>query len=318
MQVSSASFAPESFKTLQVGVVSGKLTVRSCSKAKNISISVRAYAHSEELLNTMAVEVAEDVDSSVYRVVVAQPAFDWRHCQHSWVDVIVPENAELDIDAQLLVGHVEIEASNNALKNVHVLGKVAYINVHDVNASGAITLASTLGYLKVKEVSAQSISTQQGVGILSIHDITAPVLESGLDIGTSCAGNLKIEKISIASEIGYFSLWNIDSANVTAFVEYGKISVAPVSEFEGHFNAVSPYGFIEVDHGTQTGDIVLSTNSTEQIEGTIGALDDTADGTPAVVRDVSISSIYGAVKFFVPNPHSKWWKEHHEEKKSHH
>jgi len=93
VQVSSASFSPADIKTLDLGVVTGQVTVRSCSKAQNISVTVRNYASAEDLLATFDVQTLIDLPNALYRVVIQQPSFDWRHCQHAWVEVVVPEHA---------------------------------------------------------------------------------------------------------------------------------------------------------------------------------------------------------------------------------
>jgi len=176
-----------------------------------------------------------------------------------------------------------------------------------------VTVENTLGYIGVSDVTAQGIITRQGVGILAVHDLVAPVLDSQLDVGHACAGNLDVNKILVAADLAYMSFWNVNSSNVTAFVEYGRLSVVSVPEFEGHFNTVSPYGFLDVTQGSLAGEVEYKTNTDAQVEGTIGA----ADAATGVLRDVSLTSVYGNVKFFVPNPHTKWWHEHHDGKEHH-
>jgi len=310
MSSNTETFSPATIKTLELGVVAGKVSVRSCSKSENISVTVRTYAATEDLLNTFNVQTTLDATNGVYRVVAQQPSFDFRHCQHSWIDVVIPEHAQVDLVAQAMLGSIEIEGDNEALKNVHVTSKVGRVLLRDLEATGAVTIESTLGYVSAKGVSAQGITTRQGVGCLKVYDVESPLLDSQLDIGSACGGNLDIAKVSFAAEFGYVGLWNVNATNVTAFVEYGKLSVNPIADFEGHFNAVSPYGFLDVASGSKAADVVYTTNNDAQVEGNIG----TADAS-GVLRDVSLSSVYGAMNFFVPNPHTKWWKEHHEEKK---
>jgi hypothetical protein len=320
LQVATSAFSPADIKTLELGVVTGKLTVRSCSKAKNISVTVRNYAATEALLATFDVETATDLPNSLFRVVVQQPSFDWRHCQHSWIEVVVPEHAQVNIDAQVLLGSVEIEGDHEALKNVNVVTKFSRVSLHEINATGTVSVTSTLGYVSAKEIVAAGLITRQGVGALAIYDVATPSINSAIDIGSACVGNIDVPTVVFASELAWANLWNVNSSNVTAFVEYGKLSVVPLPEYKGHFKATSPYGFLDVSQGSLAGDVDYKTNTEAEVEGTIGVTKAADAATPEEaiqLQDVSLTSVYGAVNFFVPNPHTKHWHEEHKEGKKH-
>jgi hypothetical protein len=302
------SFSPSQITSLDLTVIAGKVSVRSCSKASNVSVTVRTYALSDDLLDTFDLQVEEDASSKTLSLVVNQPSFDFRHCQHAWIDVIVPEHAQLDVTAQALVGNIEIEGNHHALRHVQVSSKVARVSVRNLNASGILTLENTLGLIDARHVASAGLVTRQGVGVLSVHEVETPKLDSALDIGHACAGNLDVPQILLQADVAYLSLWNVNSSNVSASVAYGKLSVVPVAEFEGHFKALSPYGFLDVSKGSLAAEIEYSTNNGAHIEGTMGS----------AVADVSLQSVYGAVNFFVPNPHTKYWHEEHDGKEKHH
>jgi len=287
------SLDPKIIKRIDIGVVVGKVTVRSCPVAKNITVHTRAYASSDELLNTMVVNIVNDNVAGEFKTSVLAPSFDWRHCQHSWVEVVVPEGSKLDVVVQGILANVEIEGRENALRHITVATKIAYIRARDIETEGSVALSSDIGYISVKALNAKgSIVTRQRVGYLGVKEVTSASLDSELHFGATCSGNINASSVRILSEVAWVNLWNVEARNLTAFVEYGKLSVSPQRNFAGNFSVVSPYGFLHADSSD-----AVPFNYAKNNEAEIVGFVDTVD-----TRNFNMASVYGAVNFFVMEP----------------
>jgi hypothetical protein len=261
----------------------------------------------------MNVQTTIDETTGVHRTIVAGPSFDFRHCQHTWVEVVVPENAQLDLNAQGIISYIEIETQNKALRNVAVSGRVGAINMEHSHVAGTISLATEFGAIKAKDVTADgAITTRQHVGFTGVHQVIAPSVDSAVAIGHACVGDITAATVKFVSEVGWIALYNVNATSVSANVEYGKVQMTTEPEFEGHFTAVSPYGFLEVEQGAGTAELIYAKNNEAEKDGTLskklpptaGVI--TADKPPAPQREVSLNSVYGAVTFSVPSPHKSW------------
>jgi len=295
---------PATTKRLDLAVVAGKVTVRSCPFAKNITVHSRMYAASEELLNTMVFNIVNSKSTGVFKAAVLAPSFDWHHCQHSFIEVVVPEGAQIDVNIDGIIADVEIEASENALRHVNVATKVARIRAHDLETTGNVTLSADVGYVGVKNVQTQgTLTTRQRVGYLRAKELTASTLDAEVHFGCSCAGNLNVTKARIVGQVAWLNFWNVESRNLTAFVDYGKLSVSPQRDFEGNFSVVSPYGFIDAS-SSHAVTFNYSKNNEAEIVGFVESVQP---------RHFDLASVYGHVKFFVAEPsHEKRDKHRHE------
>jgi len=312
VEVVQYSFSPETIKKVELGLIAGKVTIRSCPHAKNVSLTVRNYASTSELLDTMNVMTTIDDTTGVHFTAVAAPSFDWRHCQHTWIELVVPQKAELDVQARGMFSFIEVEADAKALRNVHISSKVGGVSIEHTHVSGAITIDHELGFIKVKDSSVQeALTTRQSVGYVGVHDVEAANIDTAVRIGHACVGNVDSPAMKFNAEVGYAGMYNVNATKLTAHVEYGKLSVQALAEFEGHFSVVSPYGFLSVDAGAQAPHVVYAQNDDANIDGTIASK--TVPITSGVIvstkqaRDFSLTSVSGAVDFFIPNPHSAWW-----------
>jgi hypothetical protein len=267
----------------------------------------------------MNVATIVDEKNGLHRTSISAPSFDFSHCQHSSIEVVVPHGAKLDIKAHALLGYIDIEADNESLNNVVLSGRVASVKVHDSKIAGSLSVDTELGYINLKETSVVAgVTTHVRVGGMSVKSVEAATLDSQINIGQACIGNVKTGRFALLSEFGYVNAWNLDATNVTAHVEYGKLSVVTVPEFKGHFAAVSPFGYLHVDQGKETVQPVFEKNDEATVKGTIGL-----PATSGVVlaekteefRDFSLTSVYGAVNFFIPNPHTSYWHSQNDERK---
>jgi len=292
---------PAYTKLVDLGVVAGKVTVRSCPVAKNITVHTRTYAATNELLNTMQVEEIHGAMGE-FRLSVLAPSFDWHHCQHSFIEVVVPEGAKLDVNVHGVLADVEIEASENALRHVTVATKVARIRAHNIETEGDVALTTDVGYVAVQNVATTgTIKTRQIVGYLRAKEVSAGALDSELTYGCTCAGNLNTSSVGFLSTVAWVNMWNVEARVLNAYVEYGKLSVSPQRDFAGSFSTVSPYGFLDASSAHAV-TFNYSMNNEAAIAGFVDGVD---------ARKFNMASIYGAVKFFVMEPsHEK--KHHHE------
>jgi len=301
--VEQRSFSPLEITKLDLGVVAGRISIKSCSKAKNVTVIARTYAASEDLLATMPIEM--NTTNGVHRVVILAPSFDFRHCQHSSIEVIIPEGAKLDVVAQAMVGDVKIEADEHALRNVVVATKAALIRAKDTKTDGDLVLSTEVGAIDIKDVIVGGqIQSRVRVGYFGAHSVEAFRLDAVIHFGHSCAGNLNVTSFQITGELAWVNAWNVDAQKAIATVEYGRVFLQPVTPFIGNFSSISPFGFVDVRHGSLVSNVSYSQRDEAKIIGHIVG-DETV--TP---REMSLSSVYGAVDFFVPNPSRKDHKHH--------
>jgi hypothetical protein len=272
------------------------LNVRSCPKAKNVTLTVRTYAGTEELLNTMVLQ-RDTLPVGGERLVLLAPSFDWSHCQRAVFDLVVPENAGLDIKAQGLLARVDVHASKSAVRNLVIATSVAQVDIHSSELSGNLRIDSELGMIRTRDVTVHGdVRTELRVGYLETrHIVTQGTLSTTLRIG--CAKFMQVEAqkgFTHSSELAHVSMWNIKTPALTSRVDYGALTVTIASEFAGHFISRSPYGFLQVTRGNAVGSrLVLAQETLALIEGSVKADAHTVSSTPE--KTVTLDAVYGRV-----------------------
>jgi len=328
-------WVPATLSTLELGVVSGTLNIRSCPYAKNVSLTVHTYAGTEELLNTMVLQ-RETIATGGERLVLLAPSFDFTHCQRAVFDVIVPEGAGLDIKAQGLLARVDVHAAKSAVHNLVVSTSVAHVDIHSSELSGDLRIDSELGIVKHRDVTVQGdIRTELRTGYLSVKNVVAEGTHSSVvRIGVAKLYHVEAKKeFTHASEIAHVSMWGIDTPSLKSRVDYGVLIASPDKDFAGHFTARSPYGFLKATHGHVVGSrFTVEKETLALIEGSVKpkteatASDSDSDSAAAapvteVARSITLDALYGRVELFVPDPETKSEKAHskeHSDKKPHH
>jgi hypothetical protein len=308
--VSEFSWTPASLPTLELGVVTGTLNIRSCPKATNISLTVRAYAGTEDLLNTMVISREALTTGAGDRVVLLAPSFDWAHCQRAVFDLVVPEGAGLDIKAQALVGRVDVRASKSAVRNLVISSSVGHVDVHDTQISGVLRVDSELGMVRAREVDAQDVHVEVRTGYLEFRRVTATVaVRTTLRIGRAVMTHVTAATEFVhSSELAYVSMWDAAAPTLTARVDYGSLRVAVDSTFNGHFIARSPYGFLRSETSADVKDRYNLIQDTPAI--TEGTISPAADQTGTAKQTATLDAVYGSVEFFVPNAETRFERSH--------
>lgn len=323
------TWTPASLPSLELGVVTGSLNIRSCSKAKNVTLTVRTYAGTQALLNTMVL-TREAVDKGE-RIVLLAPSFDWAHCQHATFDLVVPEGAGLDIKAQAIVGRVNVKASKSAVRNLVLTSSAAYVDLRDSHLSGALRLDSELGCVRARNVRVRGdLHAELRFGFLNFRHVSAAeAVRTTLRIGRASLTHVRAAtELTHTSEIGYVNMWDSAAPSLIARVDYGALYVAVASNFAGNFVARSPYGFLSAKTAAEVASrYQVAQETLALIEGTVSAHPITSSDFASMTAShtahrVELDAVYGRVDLFVPAPDTRGEKargrHHHVHPHEHH
>jgi len=312
------TWAPSEVPTLELGLVAGSISVRSCPYAKNVSLTVRTYASTPELLNTMVLERVPLTETHGQRLVLSAPSFDWAHCQRAAMEVVVPEGAQIDVKAQGIMAHFDIRADKQALRHVVLSATAASIEVHRSKLSGALRLDAEIAHAHVRDVSAsQGLVADVRVGYVDIRnlDATDAPVSTTVRIGKASLSHVTAQSVIHQSELAMVSGWDIDAAAVTARVDTGSLSLASPAGFSGSFAVRSPYGFVNLRHGDQVTGLVKTKENLAAIEGSVKTPVNLPATSNVIVaekmRTVTLDALYGSVDLFVPNPETAYERSHH-------
>jgi len=316
-------------RALELGVVAGDVRIRSCPYARNVSLTVRTFAASEALLSTMVLDDKWDTASATRRLVLSAPSFDWMHCQRASMELVVPESlaVPLDVKAQLLLGRLEASHVHGAaLRHLSLSGSLAHVNVHDVELAGTATLAADVAAARVDELRADRLVLALGVAAVKVQRAElASAMDAQLRIGHARLGHVKApQSATLSAELAWASLYDMESPQLTARVDYGAVNVIAHEDFAGRFEAVSPYGFLAVDAADQVEGVTYAKQTLAEISGSrdrlvIAATEAAVDTPKETVKasetvsastSMSLRSIYGSVSLFFPNPATQWEREH--------
>jgi hypothetical protein len=303
------TWAPSSLPALELGVVSGSLNVRSCPRAKNVTLTVRTYAGTEDLLNTMVIQ-RDAVTAGGERIVLLAPSFDWAHCQRAVFDLVVPEGANLDIKAQGILGRIDVRAAKNAVRNLIVSANVAHVDVHGSELAGLFRVDAEIALVRARDVTATEVCTDIRAGHVELRGVeSTSSIRSTVRIGCASFSHVTAAtELVHSSELGWVKFWDTTTPAITARVDYGSLFVAVPNDFAGKFAARSPYGFLKLNHGTTVAPrVTLAQETPAIIEGSVQA----ESASAVAPKSVSLDALYGSVTLFVPDPETNWERSHH-------
>jgi hypothetical protein len=313
------TWAPAELSTLELGVVAGGISVRSCPHAKNVSLVVRTYAATPDLLNTMVLERVpiSDAETHGQRIVLAAPSFDWAHCQRASMELVVPEGAKLDVKLQGILAHVDVRADKEALRHVVITGTVASVDVQRAHLAGLLRIESEVAHVRVRDVSAaQGVVADVRLGSVELRSVnaSAAAISTTLRVGKACFSHVTAASLSHQSELAYVSAWDVSAQNLTALVDTGALNVGAAQDFSGAFAVRSPFGFVSVRHGDEVSGLVLSKETLAEIEGShlnAAATKPVLNGRMLPPAKITLDAVYGSVDLFVPNPETEHERSHH-------
>jgi hypothetical protein len=275
-----------------------------------VSLTVRTYAGTAALLETMVLEKSTITNGRRY--VVETPSFDWTHCQHASIELVVPENAHLDVKAQALLARLSIRADERALRHVLVSAKAAYTDIADTTVAGTLRVESELGYLRVKEVAAaENIVAEVRTGAIYAKQVMANgTIHSTVRFGKASLNHVNaVAGFRHESEMAHVSMWNVNAGqNISARVDYGSVSVGASADFEGTFAAHSPYGFLSFRKADQAEGVKVTKETLDTIEGQV--VHPSVTTLAKAPKHLSVDAVYASVDVFVASPDTKHERKH--------
>jgi len=305
--VQSLTWTPSSLSSLELGVVAGSVIVRSCPVAKNVTLTVRTFASTIELLDTMVLQRDRLADGE--RVVLLAPSFDWAHCQRSVFELVVPEAAMLDLKAQGLLAHLSIRAKKHSLRHVVLATTLGHVDVRDSEIFGTLRIDTEVAAVRTRNVHADTLLLDQRVGYSELKSIKVAHLQNTLRIGKAVYSHVEAATaVTHASELAHVSMWDVATPALTARVDYGALDVSVPQDYSGSFVARSPFGFLKVTPGGSQKDVALTQNTPALLEGSV-RLSSAASQVPG--KAVTLDAVYGSVSLFVPDGLTRWERRRH-------
>lgn len=287
-----------------IGVVSGVINIRTCPKIEKTTVFVTRKAASSELLETMPIE--RHLNNGRFALIVQMPSFDFQHCQHATVDLVIPErladSARYTIRAQTILGKVNVHAPRMTFRNVKIFSKVGLISTSHVKVDGKLEAEAEVGVIRARHVQATGAALRSYVGWVSARNVESDQVDVNVNVGRAKLFNFEAPEVSLTSDVGYLTAVGFnDLKTLDARVQYGKLNFVTEPGFMGDFSLRSPFGFIRVGHDKKVEKPHFVQNRPYHVSGSFGVHDNHNDD----VNKVRMRGAYAAFSLYVPKDKDK-------------
>jgi hypothetical protein len=285
-------------KSLDLHVIAGSISIRTCPHAKNITIHVKEAAQSTHLLREMSLQTS--ISNGLVRIVALSP-FDLRSCQLSHITVVLPVNVSVDVNAHVVLGHISVHSK---LNNVKLSTSIGYIETDRLQAD-KLDVEIMIGYSSTRSTTAVASLIEVQAGILHVDKMASQTTSLAVGIGALHTRKLYANS-SLEMTTFFGSLHSRHfSKMVKAHVDYGIMKIQPRGTF--YFEMKTDVGHLDVIHLYDKPKYVV-----ESYKHKIGYC-----GTDKVDHQVLLSTTYGRV-VLMADCRNKTSHHHNDEHKNKH
>jgi hypothetical protein len=238
----------------------------------------------------------------IFELMVNSPSFDWNHCQLTHIELVLPTNLPPEIKyaltATVQFGKVVVADLSNPLDSLDAYARFGHVKVHDVEVENSLIASARVGAVKMARVAADAVIAEVATGGMHVKHVTANSGVARVETGYAKLNNWAVRTMFAWTEFGYLGMHNFpQNDGVTASVDYGKLSYVPHSDFSGHVTMESPYGFLHFDQASKVDEPLIQEQTPAKVDALFQYTTMEAD-----MPEHNFNSIYGSIKFFVPNP----------------
>jgi len=300
-------FDDDEVKEFDLGVASGQILITTCSKIEKTTLFVMRRASSPDLLDTMPVD--KNLANGVFSLNVLMPSFDFHHCQHAALELVIPERLaktqHYGIKAQAIVGKVTVNAPHHSFSKVSLLSNVGMIKADGVKSESTFEAEARVGLVVARGITAKGASLRSTVGYVKAYMVQVDEAEVFVETGKACLGFFSAKTVTLASEIGLINAFAFSEVkSLDAQVDYGRLNYVTggTDAFKGHFSVESPYGFIDVAYGKSVQAPKLEQNTPAVIAGSFGDQPAPVAGVQADVAQLKLKATYAQINLLVADP----------------
>jgi len=237
------------------------------------------------------------MDKGLITIMSETPAFEFSTCQHVSVEVLIPRKYARPITFTGIVktGAVFIEGERAIpVGSVDIIVEVGHIDVKHLNAH-AVSLASEVGYIKVKDVlSASGVKLNVHTGSIKSKQIVTKSFNANVKYGLSRHKDLIADVVNVETNWGYSTVNEVTSfeklQNVSVMTTYGK-SLLLLNNPHVNFNLSNKKGDLLVDYKDKEYKCNVFFNKTVNVLG--GKCSILSGNSPSNQAYITVDTLYG-------------------------
>jgi len=222
---------------INIDVVSGFVHVKFHEK-NDIIVRIWNNARTKAYINEETFDSGySHVVNSSLNIHAITPAFNFKSCEHSSIEVLIPENHPklLTISGKVKLGMVKIEGLyQKSVSNIDFTVEVGKIKVHNI-VSKSLSLSTELGVIKVADtIISHDTKLQSHTGLIKTRDLFTKTLTSVNQIGCSMHSYLVADDAKVETKFGYSKVYRASSLgkeiDLQINTEYGKSTLVSDSK----------------------------------------------------------------------------------------
>jgi len=227
------SYDPASLDVLSLNIPTGSITVHTCPKAKNVTVTVTSGSKNADELQEIVLDVKEAAKS--LSISAKAPSFDLQHCHIIHVSVVIPADSThpLSLSAKADVGYIRLKTKEYTFDKVDLSVNVGVVRAKKVSAKDISATASIGGVVGCTWNASETVTVNTGVGGACLNAVTAKQSLVTVQNGYLRVCNSESAEWNSTVGYGYMVLNNLLSKSVNSEINYGKMWVTPSNEFAG-------------------------------------------------------------------------------------
>lgn len=253
----------------------------------------RAREHSHVDLNTfnssiMKVKNTINIESQA-------PAFDFRHCQHSNIEILIPKTYQkVSFSGFIKTGSLTFSAENIAnVGAIDVAVEAGFITVDQISAQ-TISLSTELGVIEISEtVATQSMKLLVNTGSIRTYDVITKDLQAVTKYGQSLHYDVVSDKIFVDTKWGYSRIFEASSftsnQDIKMRTEYGKTTLV-LNNPHVNFSVGATKGDMVVEFENELWKCAVTSKNTTTVNGKCNSIENTKDNSKV---NVNLRTKYG-------------------------
>jgi len=232
MDTKTYTFDPATLNSLEFHIPTGSIKVYTCSKAKNVTVTVTTGAKTTQLLQEIVVDVMQSANS--LSICAKGPGFDLQNCQIMHVTVVIPESSKhpISLSATAEVGYIRLSAEDYTFDKVDLNVTVGVIRASQITAS-KISAAASLGGIMGCTWNATCVDVHADIGGACLSQVTSQRTKISVDKGVVRARCIDSAEFNATLHYGCMVQKHINAKKMNSNLKYGRMWVSPSPKFSG-------------------------------------------------------------------------------------
>jgi hypothetical protein len=229
-------------------------------------------------------------------IVSEAPAFDFHHCQHSNIEILIPKTYAQKVSFSGFIKTGSLSFFSENIANVGIIDltvEAGFISVEQINAQ-SISLSTELGVIELAEtVATQSIKLLVNTGSIRTYDIITKDLQSVVKYGRTLHYDVVSEKIYVETKWGYSRIFEASSftsmQDIKMKTEYGRTALM-LNSPNINFSLGSRKGDMIVEYENEMWKCAVSSKNVTMLNGKCNSLENKKESNKV---NVNLNTKYG-------------------------